>query len=214
MVIGGLSFKAVSSGGGFTCGITNDDLGYCWGSGFRGNLGNGSTANVSTPNAISGGLNFSVISAGVAHACGVTPDNELYCWGNNDEGQLGNGGTSQVNTPNRIGAGFFSFDSVSASFTSTCALAIDASLQEQDFLMCWGGNAFGQLGQGVTGGGITFPIPVKGDFPRSSITMGNNAVCGIVPPSSVNCFGNNNSGKFGNGVITSSSLPTGVGDPF
>jgi alpha-tubulin suppressor-like RCC1 family protein len=49
-VVGGLSFGQVSAGGGHTCGHTAADVAYCWGLGSDyGQLGNGMTANSSTP---------------------------------------------------------------------------------------------------------------------------------------------------------------------
>lgn len=43
-VTGGLTFKAVTAGTSFTCGIASDDRAYCWGANQYGQLGNG-TAN-------------------------------------------------------------------------------------------------------------------------------------------------------------------------
>lgn len=60
-VIGGHTWAYIIAGGhigptfssssqfSFTCGVTVEDQTYCWGSGFHGQLGNGSTSNRSTP---------------------------------------------------------------------------------------------------------------------------------------------------------------------
>ena len=40
-VVGGLRFKQVSAGASFTCGVTIQDLAYCWGDNTVGQLGNG-----------------------------------------------------------------------------------------------------------------------------------------------------------------------------
>ncbi len=42
-VTGGLGFASVTAGSQHTCGVTHDDLAYCWGRGSLGQLGNGST---------------------------------------------------------------------------------------------------------------------------------------------------------------------------
>jgi hypothetical protein len=42
-VTGGLTFRTLGSGDAFSCGLTTDGRLYCWGSGFRGALGSGST---------------------------------------------------------------------------------------------------------------------------------------------------------------------------
>lgn len=47
LVAGGLAFRVVSAGGGFTCGITTAGVAYCWGFNGDGELGNGSSGNES-----------------------------------------------------------------------------------------------------------------------------------------------------------------------
>jgi alpha-tubulin suppressor-like RCC1 family protein len=53
-VAGGLTFAQVSAGSGQTCGRTPAYVAYCWGGGFRGELGNGSSANSPTPVPVAG----------------------------------------------------------------------------------------------------------------------------------------------------------------
>ena len=54
-VIGGLRFSQLSVGGGHACGRTASSVGYCWGLGSDyGQLGNGTTANSSTPIPVAG----------------------------------------------------------------------------------------------------------------------------------------------------------------
>lgn len=48
-VVGGHTFRAISVGRQHACGITTTGEAYCWGDGTSGQLGNGSTANTSTP---------------------------------------------------------------------------------------------------------------------------------------------------------------------
>src|SRR5687768_5284961 len=86
-----LSFRQVSAGTFNTCGVTDDDLAYCWGMNGLGQLGDGTTDNRSTPVPVSGARHFRQVSSGGDHACGVTADDQAYCWGRNDHGQLGNG---------------------------------------------------------------------------------------------------------------------------
>lgn len=91
-VAGGLSFKAIATGGnhgdyGFTCGLTTDDVAYCWGSNFYDQLGAPATATCHglgcspAPQAVSGGLTFRWISAGEGAVCGMATSGLAYCWG-------------------------------------------------------------------------------------------------------------------------------------
>jgi alpha-tubulin suppressor-like RCC1 family protein len=99
-VAGGVRFSAVSAGELVTCGVRRDTgMGYCWGRGMHGQLGNGALRDHSVPQPIHlqpgaqhGGdlLRFrSVSAAGLTHACGVTGDAAVFCWGSGPDGALG-----------------------------------------------------------------------------------------------------------------------------
>jgi alpha-tubulin suppressor-like RCC1 family protein len=88
---GTTKFLGVSPGGGHTCGVSTQNLAYCWGSNGSGQLGSVTGgADRLSPTAVSGGLKFKAIYAGLGHTCGVTLAYKAYCWGNNQQGQLGN----------------------------------------------------------------------------------------------------------------------------
>jgi alpha-tubulin suppressor-like RCC1 family protein len=98
-VLGGLLFRRVSVGYGHSCGVTADNLGYCWGSNGSGQLGTGSgQGSSSVPVAVQGGLQFREVDLGGGHSCGVTTGNIAYCWGANEGGQLGDGTSWPENT--------------------------------------------------------------------------------------------------------------------
>ena len=48
-VLAGKTIKQISAGSMHTCAIASDDKAYCWGDGYPGQLGNGSTVNSSVP---------------------------------------------------------------------------------------------------------------------------------------------------------------------
>src|SRR5690606_38145499 len=78
--VGPPPFTMITAYGLLTCGI--DILGdaFCWGYGWLGQLGNGSSANHSIPQAVSGDLDFTHITAGSDHTCGITTAGDTYCW--------------------------------------------------------------------------------------------------------------------------------------
>jgi alpha-tubulin suppressor-like RCC1 family protein len=152
-VVGGLSFKSLSLGNQYACGVTTAGQAYCWGSNST-KLGAGTGANdSSSPLAVVGGYTFRSVSAGALHACGVTTSDAVYCWGRNGNGELGvapANGSSASAVPVRAG-GNFTASEVSAAGTGTgssghsCAISVDRLTA-----YCFGRNDVGQLGNGTT----------------------------------------------------------------
>lgn len=70
--------------------ITSSGQLYSWGWNNNGQLGDGTTANKSTPTLISGITNVTSISCGEQHVVASTRNNKIYTWGVNGNGQLGN----------------------------------------------------------------------------------------------------------------------------
>lgn len=94
-VAGGLKFSALTlgtifapGGGNHTCGISPLGVAYCWGENGRGQLGDGSTVNRSTPVPVSTTERFVAIGAGDLHTCAMTAARAVFCWGDNTRGQL------------------------------------------------------------------------------------------------------------------------------
>jgi len=86
-----------------TCGIRqSDSQAYCWGGGFEGQFGNGTSAvNSFFPVKVGGALNgvaVKQISVGYEHVCAIrNSDSQAYCWGYNRYGQVGNGNSGVGN---------------------------------------------------------------------------------------------------------------------
>ncbi len=87
----GTSYSAVATASEHTCGIVSDTGALkCWGRNNKGQLGDGTTTNRSTPATIDAGTSYSQISAQDWHACGVVSGTRaLKCWGANTYSQLG-----------------------------------------------------------------------------------------------------------------------------
>jgi hypothetical protein len=89
--------------------------------------------------------------------------------------------------------------------------------------VCWGGNNFGELGNGLpTDPAVCTswaayddtctltPIPVQGISGPTSVSTGWNFTCAVLPGGTVRCWGLNNAGQLGNGSTTDSPVPVTV----
>ena len=96
---------AIAAGQQHTCALTTAGAVLCWGYNYYGQLGDGSSTDKSTPQAVTGlASGVQAIAAGAYHTCALTTAGAVQCWGYNSSGQLGNGGTANRNLPTRIAA--------------------------------------------------------------------------------------------------------------
>lgn len=93
--------NAISAGAVHTCGVRTNGVGYCWGSGSFGQLGNGTRSLRGNPTAVERAL-FRDVTAGAAHTCGLSGSGALLCWGLNVSGQLGTGDLADRLVPEGI----------------------------------------------------------------------------------------------------------------
>lgn len=97
------TWKQVSVGGGFACGLTTAGTAMCWGLNASGQAGIGSfTPRNPLPTAVTGGHVFASLSpnSNGSSMCGVTTSGDAYCWGTNTSWQLGATGSSiYLHTP-------------------------------------------------------------------------------------------------------------------
>jgi alpha-tubulin suppressor-like RCC1 family protein len=96
-------FDLISAGYDHSCAIARTTgKGVCWGAGYVGQLGNGTTFPRRLPTPVAGDLVFRQIDAGYYFSCGVTVDSRAYCWGNNNAGALGDGTTTSRLVPTPV----------------------------------------------------------------------------------------------------------------
>jgi alpha-tubulin suppressor-like RCC1 family protein len=143
LVGGGLTYLDIDAGEYHTCGRTSAGPTYCWGANDQGQLGNGTISSFEvTPVPVATTASFVRVTMGGSFSCGMVANGSALCWGANDVGQLGNGSTGQPSPSPAAVSGGVSFTSLSANGRSTCGRSTVGTIY------CWGGNAYGQLGNG------------------------------------------------------------------
>lgn len=202
------TFVQVSAGWTHTCGITKDGHAYCWGGNAVGQLGDGTNLDSNVPVLVAGGLSFTQLISGGGHTCGITKDRQTYCWGGNGLGQLGNGTFDNSNVPIPVTGGHTFSQITGNGGNISCGLTKDGQA------FCWGGNFFGQLGDGsFTNSNV--PVSVGGGYTFTQLTATGDNACGITKGGDTLCWGFNISGELGNGVMgVSSNLPVLVTGGF
>jgi len=144
------------------------------------------------------------IQAGASHTCALTNSGGVKCWGENGDGQLGDGTTKQQLTPVDVVGLTSDIEAISTGTRHTCALTTRGGVK------CWGFNAWGQLGDGTTDQRLA-PVDVVGlTSGVTAIAVGASHTCALTTSGGVMCWGENSSGKLGDGTIEQRTTPVQV----
>lgn len=174
----------------FVCGIGTNDVGYCWGRGTEGQLGNGSTSDSFTPVQVSmPGTSFVELALAQMRACAVGADGGVYCWGRNSANDLRDDGT----TPARVGTE--TFQTIGQGNTAVCGAKTDGAV------LCAGGNYFAQYGNGTTSENfdVVWESGASGVSAASLDGGGWDTMCGLDTGGDIYCWGYKGRGLTGTG---------------
>jgi uncharacterized repeat protein (TIGR02543 family) len=226
---GGETIRNVAAGIGHSLAVTTTGQVYAWGSNLYGQLGDGTTANKSTPTLISfNGLNnlndgetMRDVVAGGEYSHAVTTNGRVYSWGSNNRGQLGDGtsGTSQnQNIANKSTPTLISFDGPNGLNDGETIKNVDigalhsVAVTTTGRAFGWGANSFNQLGDGTTVNKssptlISFTGLEGGETIRN-VYLGNGHSLVVTTNNRLYAWGLNNSGQLGDGTSTNKQIPT------
>jgi E3 ubiquitin-protein ligase HERC3 len=218
----GLAFSAraqtpavsVVAGGYHTCAILVDGGIACWGYNASGQLGLGDTVNRGDAAGQMGstlrrpffGKSGPVrqLALGGYHTCVLDAGGEVRCWGYNGYGQLGYGHIDDLgDNPQEVYAllppVIDGVKQIAAGAYHTCALKIGGQV------LCWGYNAYGQLGAGDQqnrrdGVNNTFAVPSLGTGRKAvDIAAAGFSTCALLDNGQVKCWGFGGVGTLGYG---------------
>ncbi len=133
------------------CVVKENGKVFCWGSNFRGQIGDGTMDNALKPTEAAPLLagDIKTVAIGVLFICAVArSDGTVWCWGDNRYGQFGSGNSSTdpVLKPVLSARGLNGVAQLALGNDFGCALKGDGTL------WCWGANGSGQLGTGIDAG--------------------------------------------------------------
>ncbi|MCL2825705.1 MAG: hypothetical protein FWD57_17065, partial [Polyangiaceae bacterium] len=194
--------KAVSTGYDRTCVLKTDGNVYCWGHNYDGD-GPGDYSDIPTQ---VNGFNTSVvtIASGRHHHCAITATRAVYCWDRNSAGQGGIDSHDSSGTAKQVLGLDAGAISITGGATHSCAV------MNPQGPLCWGSNAFGQLGDSTTTQSLV-PVAVVGlDEDLAAVSAGDNHTCGITSGGDVFCWGQNTLGQLGDGSTDPRTSPTKV----
>jgi alpha-tubulin suppressor-like RCC1 family protein len=199
---------ALTAGMGHTCLLSSAGAVRCWGDNQFGQLGDGTTTAPSIPTVVRGmSSGVRAVAAGAYHTCALlTSADGARCWGNNLLGQLGDGTTTHRPSPVRVSMLDGYIAAIAPGYLHTCAL-----LGTIGYVMCWGHNFYGQLGNGFSGSGQTQPGAVSGqNYTSRAIGAGWTHSCSLPSAGGVKCWGYNLFGQLGNGNAYHDRTPVDV----
>lgn len=157
----------------------------------------------------SGCLTATEVSAGGSFSCAAISDGTVRCWGDNTNGQLGfdPNVVSSKHTPTTV-PGLTGVAHIASGGSTTCALLVDHTLR------CWGGTALGRGDGDTSPAYMPEPVVMSVGGPQlaniGQVTVGSLHACAIQGAGGgTYCWGNDGSGRLGNGLGTGgSNAPT------
>jgi hypothetical protein len=212
-VVGGFSdWISASAGRSHSLGVRANGTVWAWGNNGFGRLGDGIIISRSSPVSVVGGFtDWISASAGGSHSVAVRANGSLWAWGYNAQGRLGDGTITSRSSPVSVVGGFTDWISASAGTFHSLGVRANGSL------WAWGSNGTtvfvntaGRLGDGTTISRSS-PVSVVGGFTDwISASAGDEHSLGVRANGSLWAWGNNGSGRLGDGTTILRSSPVSV----
>ncbi len=177
---------------------------WAWGYDLYGHLGDGGTANQSSPERIAPTQGWASVSTGYYESAAITTDGQLYTWGDNTAGQLGDGTTTNQSSPEHIGT-TQTWASVSVHYLNGAAITTSGQLY------VWGDNSSGQLGDGTTTASLT-PEQIAPTLTWASVSVGLETTAALTTTGQLYVWGSNADGSVGDGTTDDQHVPEQI-DP-
>jgi alpha-tubulin suppressor-like RCC1 family protein len=217
---------SVAAGANHACALTSAGAVVCWGANDRGQLGNGTTVDSSTPVQVSGLSSGAVrIEAEAENSCVVTASGRALCWGNNQTYGTGtvtadtnsDGEFDPVRSPAEVtglSSGVIAVGLGGFRTNATTSVSHGCAVLQFGQVKCWGSNSNGQVWSSAAGPFAT-PVEVSIGERAAAVALGSQHTCILTETGGVRCFGDNGTGQMGQGNVSASTngqsyVPTGL----
>jgi alpha-tubulin suppressor-like RCC1 family protein len=227
---------SIVSGASHTCALFSGGTVKCWGDNSEGQLGIGvSCAGASAvPLPVANLCGVKALSAGELNTCALLENGTVKCWGTDTPGiadtttpttldaaaavacpVLANVGTERMfgTTPGIVRC-LKDVVAIAAGVGVDCAVIADGTVR------CWGEVLGGGLGNGSglsvlpdpTPNFVVTPVTVSNIHSATGIAVQGNTGCALLSDTTVECWGQNESGELGDGTTDPSAFPVHVRD--
>jgi alpha-tubulin suppressor-like RCC1 family protein len=178
----GLNWKDIEVGNRCAAAIKSDGTLWTWGQNPKGELGDGTTTNRSSPGTTAGGgTNWKQVSTNKADSsagqgtsmAAIKTDGTLWTWGSNYGAQLGTDNYTSRSSPGTTVGGGTNWKQVSCGYRHMAAIKTDGTL------WTWGFNTNGVLGTGNLTQRSSPGTTVGGGTNWKQVSAGENAMAAI-----------------------------------
>lgn len=176
---------------------------WSWGDNYHGNVGDGTTIDRSSPVQLGALTDWQSASSGRYVSFAIKTDGTLWGWGEN-EGRIGVNNRTKYSSPVQVGA-LTNWSKISNSRGISMAVKTDGTL------WTWGANEIGQLGLNYVNDGRSSPTQVGALTNWSEVAAGATFGVAIKTDGTMWSFGNNASGRLGDGTTITRSSPVQIG---
>ena len=230
------TYAQISAGQNYSLAMGSDGHAYAWGTNNRGQLGDGTTTDRSTPVKVGkpagklADFTYVQVSAGALHSLALGSDGYAYAWGYNGVyGRLGNDNangssvSSYSSVPVRVRDPASPTNASKGIQATQVSAGGDHSLAvgSDGYAYAWGLNDSGQLGNNTAS---SSPVPVRVRDPSSptitskglkaiQVSAGGSHSLAEGSDGNAYAWGNNTYGQIGNNTTGSSYVPVRVRDP-
>jgi cysteine-rich repeat protein len=175
-----MNAATIATGYNHTCFLRTGNV-YCSGYNGRGELGDGTWSQRTSPVLVRNLTGVKQIQLGNFHSCALKTNGTVFCWGYNPYGQLGNGANSNRNTPVQVRS-LTGVAHIGTGAYHTCAVKTNGTV------FCWGYNGQGQLGTG-NNSYRNVPTQVRSISDAVKVTGGYYHTCAQRRNGQIKCWG-------------------------